>query len=143
MKECRDFWYKHHTQDRYIVVNKNGVLTDGYIQYLILKEQNVKYANVKVSNKTKTKGQRIKGYDYGLTTYVFGVHLNKKTQRCSREYVWRMPHLWTDTGKSKSFAVGNKALVITNRGIKPIKITKIETREDNPVYIKVKKVICK
>ena len=38
MRECRDYWDKYRCQDRYIVVNNSNILIDGYIQYLILKE---------------------------------------------------------------------------------------------------------
>lgn len=51
MKECRDFWNENHKQDRYIVVNHDGVLVDGYIQYLILKENGIADAFVKTASK--------------------------------------------------------------------------------------------
>ena len=46
MKECRDFWNENHKQDRYIVVNYNDMLIDGYVQYLVLKENGVENAMV-------------------------------------------------------------------------------------------------
>ena len=40
MEESRNYWSKYHCQDRYIVIDANNILIDGYIQYLILKENN-------------------------------------------------------------------------------------------------------
>ena len=50
---CRKYWDENHEQDRYIVVDHNNVLIDGYIQYLILKEKNVNVAEVKKSEKRR------------------------------------------------------------------------------------------
>ena len=41
MEECRKVWREQHRQDRYIVVNKDNVLVDGYIQYLVLKDAGI------------------------------------------------------------------------------------------------------
>ena len=41
IEECRNYWNENHEQDRYLVVNHKDELIDGYIQYLILKENNV------------------------------------------------------------------------------------------------------
>ena len=46
VKVCRNYWEENHEQDRDIVVNKNNVLIDGYIQYLVLKENSVEEAFV-------------------------------------------------------------------------------------------------
>ena len=37
MNECRNNWNQLNRQDRYIVVNTDNVLIDGYIMYLVLK----------------------------------------------------------------------------------------------------------
>lgn len=143
MKECRDFWNKYHIQDRYIVINEQGFLTDGYIQYLILKEFGENFAEVKVSNRRKNKGERKRHYDYGLTTYVFGKHWNKRTQRYSKEYAWRLSKTWMSKGLSKDIKPGDRVLVSTNMGVKPVVVTRVEITDENPVFIKVKKVVCK
>ena len=40
LNECRNNWNQWNRQDRYIVVNRENELIDGYIQYLVLKENN-------------------------------------------------------------------------------------------------------
>lgn len=143
MKECRDFWKKYHTQDRYIVIDRQGFLKDGYIQYLVLKEFGINSAEVKVSNRPKRKGERKRHYDYGLTTYVYGKHWRQRTQKYSKEYVWRMSKAWIGKGLAKDVKPGDKVLVSTNMGVKPVVVTRVETTNENPVFTKVKKVICK
>ena len=32
MEECRYNWRKYHKQDRYVVINRDNFLIDGYIQ---------------------------------------------------------------------------------------------------------------
>lgn len=49
LNECRYNWSKWHRQDRYIVVNHDNVLIDGYIMYLVLKENNVEEVEIKIS----------------------------------------------------------------------------------------------
>ena len=41
MKECRDNWNTFERQDRWIVVDQNGYLIDGYVMFLVLKENGV------------------------------------------------------------------------------------------------------
>ena len=48
MDECRKYWKTHSSQDRYIVVDHDDLLIDGYIQYLILKENNIEEAEIKI-----------------------------------------------------------------------------------------------
>lgn len=61
MNECREYWDKFSKQDRYIVISpKNNVLIDGYIQYLVLKENNVEEAEVKISTRSKKSWRRKK-----------------------------------------------------------------------------------
>jgi len=50
MEECRNNCNTYHRQDRYIVVNNDKELIDGYIQYLVLKENGVEEADIKISN---------------------------------------------------------------------------------------------
>lgn len=68
MKECRDFWNKNHKQDRYIVVNYNNVLIDGYVQYLVLKENGVENAMVKQRWSRHNSLKRI-DYEHRTLTY--------------------------------------------------------------------------
>ena len=47
VKVCRNYWEENHEQDRDIIVNKNNVLIDGYVQYLVLKENGIEEVFVK------------------------------------------------------------------------------------------------
>ncbi len=58
MEECRNNWSTYHKQDRYIVINNDNELIDGYIMYLVLKENDMEEANVKISNKCKKRWHR-------------------------------------------------------------------------------------
>lgn len=73
VQECRKFWAKNHKQDRYLVVNEEGYLIDGYIQYLILKENKVDEAEIQISNVRENKWRRMKKDTYRnqLTTYIY------------------------------------------------------------------------
>lgn len=51
MEECRKFYETHGVQDRYIVLNKNNYCIDGYIMYLVLKEQGEQCVEVVYSRK--------------------------------------------------------------------------------------------
>lgn len=55
MDECRHNWRMYGKQDRYIVVNHDNELIDGYIQYLILVEHKEEYAEVKISHCRKKR----------------------------------------------------------------------------------------
>jgi hypothetical protein len=48
MNNARNYYAEHGCVDGSIVVNHNNILLDGYIKYLVLKENNVSYVNVNV-----------------------------------------------------------------------------------------------
>lgn len=145
MQECRNNWNMWHKQDRYIVVNHNNVLIDGYIQYLVLKENNVKEVEIKISTRRKkrwyrknTKDWNIPHYRNEATTYIYGVHPNSKS---GSEFVWRVPKSWSEVGWEDGLEIGDKILVDTEFGIKPVVVTKIEISDKCPVNIPVKRVV--
>jgi len=146
MEKCRSFWDTYHLQDRYIVVNTNNELIDGYIQYLILKENGVEEAKIKISNKRNkywyrkgTKYCKPPHYRSSMTTYIYGVHFNKKLGLYSKkEYVWRVPKSWD--GWENDLLPGDEIRVCTKYGLAPIIITKIEKTDKCPVDIPVRKV---
>ena len=72
MEECRFNWRYYGKQDRYIVINHNNVLIDGYVQYLVLKEHKEEYAEVKVSNRRKKELIQI----VKMLKFTCGVFLN-------------------------------------------------------------------
>ena len=141
LNTCREYWNKNHKQDRDIVVNKDGILVDGYVQYLVLKEASVEDVNVKVQGRKKINKRSMKKeyvepvYKNSTTTYIYGVHPNAKLQK---EYVWRVPNSWK--GWENDLLPGDVILVRTQYGVKPIKITNIEWRDKCPVDMRVKKV---
>lgn len=140
MKECRDFWNENHKQDRYIVVNHDGVLVDGYIQYLILKENGIADAFVKTASKKVDAWHRIyrpaiNTYKCKPTTYIYGIHPDSKN---IKELVWRVPNSWV--GWENDILPGDKILVKTKRGLAPIIVTKIKWLDKCPVDMPVRKV---
>lgn len=144
IEECRNYWSKYHCQDRYIVIDTNNILIDGYIQYLILKENNVKEAEVKISNHKKKQWQRKRNdikkklEHRKTTTYIYGIHPGEKV---SKERVWRVSHSWT--GWENDLLPGDIITVRSERGIVPVIITKIKWSNQPPIDIPIKKVVSK
>ena len=50
LQKCRDYFEKFGKPDREIVVASDEILTDGYIMYLIYKENNIEEIEVKVED---------------------------------------------------------------------------------------------
>lgn len=123
LKECSDYWNKYHKQSKMIVLSKNNVLVDGYIQYLILKENNEKIAEVEQSE-----------YQKEWTTYIYGIHQNGN----GKEYVWKVPKFWK--GWENDLLPGDSILVKTKYGVRKIIVTKIEWLDKSPVEKKVRNV---
>ncbi len=126
VKKYREDYYLTHKQKKPIVLNEDYVLIDGYIQYLILKENGVMNAYCKIYS----------NYKNSLTTYVYGTH---KYLNCER--VWRVPPF-----KEKEFSnlqVGESVWCKTKYGIAPVTITKIEKLNKPPVDFDIKTVVRK
>lgn len=145
MEECRNYWNTYHKQDRYIVVNDNNELIDGYIMYLILKENGEEEARIKISNKPKKRWYRKNIKDWTAphyrneeTIYVYGVHPNSK---CTKEFCWRVPKNWT--WFAENVQVGDSILCRTKFGVAPVIVTKIEVLDNCPVDFAVKRVVGK
>ena len=145
LNECRNNWTQYNRQDRYIVVNPDNVLIDGYIQYLILKENNIDESEIKISTKRKKRWYRKSVEDWNIqhyrnytTTYVYGVHPNSKNEK---EFVWRVPKSWSELGWEDGLNIGDEILVATKFGIKPGVVTKIEISDKCPVNIPVNRVV--
>ena len=142
MKECRDNWNKWHRQDRYIVVDKNNYLQDGYVMYLVLKENGVEDAEIKVGfgkrkcwRRKNIDGWKIPKYREQPTTYIYGLHLKGSDQK---ERIWRVPNSWK--GFVDNVQVGDTIFCNTVHGKAPIVVTRIETLNKCPVEFVVKKV---
>ncbi len=141
MEECRYNWRMYGKQDRYIIVNHNNVLVDGYIQYLILKEHReeeceVLYYKKKKHNKRYEKTPELSpSYKNILTTYIFGTHPNSN---CTKEFCWRVPTSWGNW--SDNIEVGDTILCQTKYGFSPVVVNRVEILDKSPVEMRVKKV---
>ncbi len=142
MQECRDNWNTFHKQDRWIVINNDNELIDGYIQYLILKENGVEEADIKISNRSRKRWHRKNIKDWTAThyrneetTYIYGIHPN--TNRI-KELIWRVPKGWT--WFAENVQIGDAIFCRTKFGVAPVIVTKIEVLDKCPVDFAVKKV---
>ena len=147
--QCREYWKQHHLYIHDIVVNNNGCLVDGYIQYLVLKENGIedvtvkdfdKKVCIKKSNERKVRKnhkKKTKSYRDVESLYIFGIH-----PRGTKERVWRVPNKfqkeWEDI-----LNIGDIVMVKTKRGNAPIRITRIERLSECPVDMPVKRVVRK
>lgn len=142
MNECRCYWNEFHSQDRYVVVDHDGVLIDGYVQYLILKENNIEEAEIKISHCKKKKRSRRNNndlitlsYKEKTTTYIFGTHPNSN---CTKEFVWRVPVSWGSW--AENIEVGDTVLCQTKFGFSPVIVTRVEILDKPPIEMRIKKV---
>lgn len=142
MKKCREFWRFYKKQDRYIVVDHNNVLIDGYVMFLTLMEHKEEYAEVKISNHRNKRWERKNTKDWVTpryknepTTYIFGVHPNSKDERT---YTWRVPESWN--GWVDNVQIGDTVMCATKFGYAPVVVNKIEILDKCPIDIPVKKV---
>ena len=142
MNECRNNWNQWHRQDRFIVINPDNILIDGYIQYLILKENGIEEAEIKISARRKKRWYRKNTNDWNTphyrnetTTYVYGIHPNSKD---TKTYMWRVPKSWTNW--SDNIQIGDTIICSTKNGYAPVVVNKIEILDECPIDIPVKKV---
>ena len=142
MNECRNNWNQWHRQDRFVVVNPDKVLIDGYIQYLVLKENNIEEAEVKISTRRKKRWYRKNTEDWNAphyrnetTTYVYGKHPNSN---CDKEFMWRVPASWTSW--AENIEIGDIVLCKTKFGFSPVVVSRVEFLDEPPVDMRVKKV---
>ena len=142
MCECREFWRYEQKQDRPIVLNRKGVLIDGYCMYLILKEHKEEYVDViykKKHNKKYEKLPKVKvSYKNTPTTYIFGTHPNSKDKRI---YTWRVPANWGNW--AENLEIGDRILCQTKFGISPVVVNEVEFLDKPPVEMRVKRVACR
>lgn len=147
---CKEHWEKTSSQDRYIVINHENILIDGYIQYLVLKDAGIDVAEVKISNKKRKKWNRksrtlkhsnLKKLTYRecKTTYVFGILLYSKS---NKERVWRIPNSWKKE-RINELNIGDVVMVHNRKTLTSIQITRIEKLNNCPVDTPVKKVVRK
>lgn len=139
VQECRKFWAKNHKQDRYLVVNEDGYLIDGYIQYLILKENKVDEAEIQISNVRKNKWKRMKKDTYRnqLTTYIYGKHPGDEKKKT---YIWRVPNSngWDEF--RNNINVDDMIFCYSKKRVAPVVVTEVITTKNCPVIYPVNKV---
>ena len=147
--KCENYYNKTGNQDRYIVVDEKNVLVDGYIMYLVLKNHDVEYGNVKrltLRKHTYTDKQRKKygrlispkhvvTYKEKPTAYVYGKHPNSKD---NKEYVWRLPQACGYM--SLMLQKGDVIYCGTRFGVAPIVVTKVELKSNFDTDLCIKKV---
>lgn len=133
IQKYRDRFVETNVQSKYLVLDNDNVLVDGYIQYLILKENKVEEA--KYIRCSKFKNKKKPTYRTKKTTYIYGTHPNSK---CTKEFVWRVPKGWSDF--AENIKVGDTIYCKTKFGISPVVVSRIEINDLCPVDIPVKKV---
>ena len=121
------------------------MLIDGYIQYLVLRENNVEEAEIKISTRRKKRWYRknvkdwdVPHYSNEATTYIYGVHPNSKD---TKTYMWRVPKNWTNW--AENIQIGDTIICSTKNGYAPAVANKIEILDECPIAIPVKKVCSK
>ena len=139
MCECREFWRYEQKQDRPIVLNRKGVLVDGYVMFLILKEHKEEYADVIYKKKHNKKYERLPkvkpSYKNTPTTYIFGTHPNSKDDKV---YTWRVPASWGNW--VENIEIGDTVLCQTKFGFSPVVVSRVEVLDKPPVEMRVKRV---
>lgn len=148
--KCEKYYNETGNQDRYIVVDENNVLVDGYIMYLVLKSHDVEYCDAKRLTLRKHKytdrqrekygriipSEKVISYKNKPTVYIYGKHPNGIIDK---EYVWRLPK-----SKENMYGVllpGDLIYCSTKNGIAPVIVTRIEKRDSWDTELKVK-VVC-
>ncbi len=115
LKLCRDNYIHKKIQDRYIVINKQHELIDGYILYLVLKEAGVK--RVKVKFDEPSAWQRLfRGNNKSLSTYVIGTYLNS-----GKKSGWKLPK----SMKPELIKKGDFVMVKTKNGVTEVEVNLI------------------
>ena len=139
MNECRYNWRFYKKQDRYIVVDHDNTLIDGYVMYLTLMEHKEEYAEIifkKKHNRQYEKLPKVKPtYKNTPTKYIFGVHPNSN---CTKEFCWRVPASWGNW--AENIEIGDTVLCQTKFGFSPVIVNRVEVLDKPPVEMRVKKV---
>lgn len=144
MEECRNNYNTYGYIDRHIVIDQTNTLIDGYIAYLIMKENGYTDEEIQVKQSYKRKKRwyrknkenwsgRVQ-YKRIPTIYVYGKHHEDE-----KEYVWRIPEPKREL--VSSLDIGSKALVNTKYGNNVITVTRVEELSECPVDGRVRKII--
>ena len=137
VQRYREYYNENGKQSKPILLDYNNVLRDGYIQYLILKENGVEEATIIRKKKYKRLHNRkiVPSYRKSETTYIFGTHPNSN---CTKEFCWRVPASW---GKwADNIEIGDTVLCQTKFGFSPVVVSRVETLGECPIELRVKRV---
>lgn len=137
VQKYREYYAENQKQSKPILLDYNNVLRDGYIQYLILKENGIEEATIirKKKHKRLKKRKITPSYKNSKTTYIFGVHPNSK-DNC--QYTWRVPASWETW--AENIEIGDTILCQTKFGFSPVIVNRVEILDKPPVDIRVKRV---
>lgn len=142
MAKCRQKWMVTGRQQKYVVVDEEGYLVDGYIQYLILKEVGENEVKcIRSRRGLKEKDIKIEiDYRNARTTYIWGVHPNSKDEKI---YVWRVPNNVNWDTFRENIKVGDMVFCFAKDKVAPVIIKAIQETERCPTPLDVKKVASK
>lgn len=126
---------------RAITINTDGFLINGYINYLILKENNVEDAEVNIVDIKKNDNSNVpESYRNTRTTYIYGKHPNDKSEKI---YIWRIPNAESWRKFSGMILPDDLIFCKTKIGCSPVIVQAIQTIDKCPVEFSVKKVLSK
>lgn len=126
---------------RAITINTDGFLINGYINYLILKENNVEDAEVNIVDIKKNDNSNVpESYRNTRTTYIYGKHPNDKSDKI---YIWRIPNKENWMKFSETVLPDDLIFCKTKFGCSPVIVQAIQTIDKCPVEFPVKKVLSK
>ena len=124
-----------------ITINTDGFLINGYINYLILKENNVEDAEVNIVDIKKNDNSNVpESYRNTRTTYIYGKHPNNKSEKI---YTWRIPNKENWMKFSETVLLDDLIFCKTKFGCSPVIVQAIQTVDKCPVEFPVKKVLSK
>ena len=126
---------------RAITINTDGFLINGYINYLILKENNVEDAEVNIVDIKKNDNRNVsESYRNIKTTYIYGKHPNNKSEKIC---IWRIPNKENWMKFSETVLPDDLIFCKTKFGCSPVIVQAIQTLDKCPVEFPVKKVLSK
>lgn len=126
---------------RAITINTDGFLINGYIDYLILKENNVEDAEVNIVDIKKNNNSNVpESYRNTMTTYIYGKHPNDKSEKI---YTWQIPNAESWRKFSETVLPNDLIFCKTKFGCSPVIVQAIQTVDKCPVEFPVKKVLNK
>ena len=137
VQKYREYFEENQKQSKPILLDYNNVLRDGYIQYLILKENGIEEATIIRKKKHKRLKERkiTPSYKNSNTTYIFGTHPNSN---CTKEFVWRIPASWETW--AENVEIGDTILCQTKFGFSPVVVSRVEILDKPPIETRVKRV---